>query len=376
MTLRLPASGLLAIVVATAAACGFHVDRERGTGDTIHPAGFADPESEEFHAPYLVTNGYPLADCRGCHGDDYGGGTVGSSCLTSGCHTEGVESCSTCHDDPPKSGSHPAHGADCTSCHPVHVDARGHDHPSGTVDFAFSGLAVQGGATPSFDPDTDSCSNVYCHGGRTIQWGTEGPLACSSCHDAPPETHARFADTQSDCATCHGASAGHVDGVAAAPTLACDSCHGKGTLGAPPDGLDGALSGGAVGAHARHLDSTLSDRIGRVAKCRDCHTVPETADAPGHIDATAPSDVDLLLGGTYDPASRSCTVSCHWDRDPGPAWDDDSGAARTCDACHGFPPATTRIGVPHAPAPPDAQACAGCHSLAPATHVDGKVDLL
>ena len=60
--------------------------------------------------------------------------------------------------------------------------------------------------------------------------------------------------------------------------------------GAPPNGLMGATSGGAVGAHARHLDPTLLDRVGQVALCTDCHDVPETLDAPGHLDAEAPAD--------------------------------------------------------------------------------------
>jgi hypothetical protein len=67
-------------------------------------------------------------------------------------------------------------------------------------------------------------------------------------------------------------------------------------------------------------------------------------------------------------------VGCHWDRSPGPAWDDTSGAPRACDACHGFPTVTTRDGGPHPPASPDLATCLGCHTFDPSTHVDGQVD--
>jgi len=365
----------LAAVVLAAGACGFHIDRDFEPGDTgIHPSGFADEESADFHGAFLEQHGYPLADCRGCHGDDYHGGTVGVTCSKSGCHEKGVEDCNTCHDAHPTTGKHDEHAFSCETCHPTHADARGADHPDGDVDFAFSGLAIAGGAHPSFDPGTETCSEVYCHGGRAIAWTAKGPLGCDACHDAPPATHAQFATASSDCTVCHGSTTQHVDGKLDLEPLGCDTCHGKGPLGAPPPGLDGSMAGGAVGAHARHLDSSISDRIGRVAKCADCHVVPDTFDAAGHIDGAAPADVTLRTDESYDPTARSCVVGCHWDKDPGPEWDDTSGAPRACDACHGFPPAKTRTGGPHPPTAPSLTACLGCHTFDPSTHVDGKVD--
>jgi hypothetical protein len=168
-----------------------------------------------------------------------------------------------------------------------------------------------------------------------------------------------------------------VDGALDALPLACDACHGKGPLGAPPAGLNGAVDPGdpGLGAHRRHLDPTLDDRIGAIAACADCHAVPASVDDPGHLDGAAPADVALAFGGLYDPAAGTCTAWCHWDRDPGPRWADASGDERACDACHGFPPLTTRRGTAH-PSAPDFQACLSCHTYEPARHVDGIVDLV
>jgi predicted CxxxxCH...CXXCH cytochrome family protein len=366
---------LLATGVVASGACGFHIDRDFEAGDTIHPPGFADEDSDRFHGTYLREHGFPLADCRSCHGDDYHGGSVGVSCSTAECHAKGVEDCNTCHDSHPTTGKHDQHAFSCATCHPTRENARVEDHPGGSVDFAFSGLATADGAMPSFDHATATCSEVYCHGGRDIAWTAQGPLACDACHQAPPTSHAQFASSDtSACATCHGPDTHHIDGEKDLLPLGCDTCHGKGPLGAPPPGLDGATSGGAVGAHARHLDPTIADRIGKVADCSDCHQVPATLDAPGHLDATSPADVRLRSGESYDPQTRSCTVGCHWDQAPGPAWDDTSGAPRACDACHGFPPLKTRVGGPHPPAAADLDACLSCHAFDPASHVDGKVD--
>lgn len=134
------------------------------------------------------------------------------------------------------------------------------------------------------------------------------------------------------------------------------------------------MNGPAVGAHARHLDASIANRIGRVVACDDCHSVPAEIGSPGHVDGTAPADVVLHSGESYGPTTHGCVVGCHWSLDPGPSWDDDSGAARACDACHGLPPLVTRTGTTHPPVSGGQAACASCHLFDPATHVDGKVD--
>ncbi len=360
--------------MVAAGAFGCRVERSYPAGDTVHAPGFAKQESPDFHGTYLATHGFPLADCRTCHGDDYHGGSSQSSCTKSGCHTEGVEACDTCHQAKPTTGAHGGHALACTECHPSHDSAREADHPDGKVELAFSALAHAGGAMPAYDPASKTCTDVYCHGGRPRVWQESGQLGCDGCHDDPPASHAQFATAQTDCTTCHGSMANHIDGKLDVASLGCDACHGKGPDGAPPPGLGGVASSPAVGAHARHLDATLPDRIGKVARCDACHVVPDAVSSPGHIDASPPADVRLGTQESYDPTTRRCTVDCHFDRDPGPQWDDASGLARACDACHGMPPVKTRIGTPHPPAAPSLSVCVTCHKFDPTTHVDGKVD--
>ena len=365
---------LLAAATVAGGAWGCRVERSLAVGDTIHAQGFAAPSSPSFHGPYLAEHGFPLADCRKCHGGDYEGGSSQSSCTKSGCHTKGVESCDTCHAAKPVTGAHGGHDLSCTECHPPHVDARGPDHPDGKVEVPFSTLAKTNGTMPSFDPQTMTCSDVYCHGGKPRVWEDQGKLGCDGCHDDPPSSHAQFATKASDCTQCHGSMATHIDGKLDVSPIGCDGCHGRGPDGAPPPGLGGATSSPAIGAHARHLDGTLPDRIGHVARCNTCHTVPKTVADPGHIDASAPADVKLRTDESYDAPQRTCVVGCHWNRDPGPRWDDASGSARACDSCHAFPPVKTRTGTTHPPAAPNLDVCVTCHQFDPSTHVDGKVD--
>ena len=369
-----------ALAAFALALAGCSSERDLPHGEGVHPDGWADQDDAEFHGVFLGDNGYPLDECRACHGGDYLGGDVGVSCVASGCHTDTVDRCGTCHgaeDDPrPVTGAHAEHAGYCATCHPVPAAVAAAGHIDGTVDLVFSGLAVAGGATPVYDGT--SCSGSYCHQLGSPAWEDSGPLACSACHTAPPDSHVRFARVAADetsCTTCHPGptESTHVDGAANVGEPACNTCHG-GSNGVPPPALDGSTDPTTVGvgAHRRHTDSLLPGRIGRVVPCARCHTVPGEVRAAGHLDGAAPADVTLPLGGNYDSAGNSCVVWCHWDNDPGPTWTDDSGAARACDACHGYPPVQTRIGTPHPPATPDQ--CTDCHVLAPATHVDGKVD--
>jgi hypothetical protein len=97
--------------------------------------------------------------------------------------------------------------------------------------------------------------------------------------------------------------------------------------------------------------------------------------------------VSLPQNGTYDPATRTCTVWCHWGANAGsdslagiklPSWTDTSGTilSSACTSCHGFPPTTLRDGTPHTQAPHVLGACTKCHPFTVATHVDGVVELL
>ena len=110
--------------------------------------------------------------------------------------------------------AHTAHvnaGVACESCHVVPARV-GDGHPDGRAraQVTFSGLAVAGGATPTYDPATMTCSGVYCHGATldvagkvpAPSWDQELP-ACLICHDYPPPSHDGFPGNGFTCSQCH-----------------------------------------------------------------------------------------------------------------------------------------------------------------------------
>ena len=111
-------------------------------------------------------------------------GTSGVSCVS--CHAGGPTACATCHSAIAISGSHGRHlgggplgkAYGCNECHivpKVYTDV-GHifladgslDPPPAEVTLGATAALTPTGDTrsapPSYDPATQSCSNIYCHG--------------------------------------------------------------------------------------------------------------------------------------------------------------------------------------------------------------------
>lgn len=354
----------------------------------MHPEGWTDKDSKAFHALYLAADLARLGECRECHGATFDGGAVGVGCTGKGCHNQpgGPEACNGCHGTNkgpmPANGAHAKHEAFCDLCHQVPTQLASPRHLDGNKDVILSGLAAANGKEPTWDAATRTCSEVYCHNGTPVVWQkpSSGQTPCNLCHEAPPASHARFAKnaTPETCVNCHPAAPGpsHIDTKKQVNELACNACHGHGPLGVPGPTLDGSMdpATSAVGAHDRHLNDAYTDRIGRTVPCGTCHQIPASIYDPGHMDMSPPADVSIV-GGTYDPATRSCNVDCHWNKSPGPSWNDVSGAPRQCGACHAFPPLVMRDGTTHTYADPKLDACLKCHPFAPDTHVNGVVEL-
>lgn len=359
-------------------------------GAGVHPIGILDEASPDFHGSELARRGWDLRLCATCHGDDFAGGRAKSSCL--GCHVEGPTACVTCHGNGPTSGAHAAHRGGqvtCAECHvvPDRWDAPGHvldDPPPAEVTFGARARLTPDGATrlgpPTFAEET--CSNVYCHGDtmpragglatRPVWTQPAGAGTCTSCHGAPPPSHA-----QSMCTSCHPASAPHLDGIVQLGT-GCNGCHGDASSPAPPRDLSGETSTLAlgVGAHRAHLDVPSGLR-GPIA-CATCHAVPTALADAGHIDTPLPAEVAPSL--EWDRATATCASSqCHGDARP--VWT--TSATVACGTCHGIPPATPS----HAPDLP-LTSCVTCHPLSvtatgairleggTSTHMNGLVDAL
>jgi predicted CxxxxCH...CXXCH cytochrome family protein len=365
------------------------VDRSAPDAGGVHPQGWADPTSVAFHGQWLKDNSFPLHTCQECHGQDFAGGSVGVTCAQGGiCHTQRPDTCTTCHGSQgtprPATGAHWAHAPFCTTCHDVPTTARVELHASGDAGpiVQFSGLALADGGAPVWDPNAQRCSSAYCHFGQTTPpWTGTNSIACNACHEAPPANHAawsRVASTTSSCTTCHPAptSPTHVNGVVDVTVTSCTTCHGSDGHPNPPVSLDGSTdpTTPGVGAHDRHLDPAAPGRISEPLLCNDCHVVPSAVLSPGHLDQ--PTTVRFPFGGSFDPGTVSCNVWCHFNRTPGPVWTNDTGSARACDACHSFPPVTTRTGAPHPSVPADVSVCEQCHVFTRETHVNGVVDFV
>jgi predicted CxxxxCH...CXXCH cytochrome family protein len=165
----------------------------------------------------------------------------------------------------------------------------------------------------------------------------------------------------------------------------CTSCHGTAASNAaPPVSVSGeqATTAIGVGAHQIHLrNGELRDAIA----CTECHVVPATRDAPGHLDgahATVTFGTLSREGGAQPVWNRDTATCagtyCHGGTLSGgavaaPSWVRVDGTQAACGACHGVPPP-----------PPHVQnaACEKCHAgyvagtVARAIHVNGSLEVV
>ncbi len=226
----------------------------------VHKAGILDPSSADFHGKYIANNNWNLPNCKQCHGTNYGGGLISTSCLS--CHNQpsGPEACNTCHGNfsdpdriaPPRDlsgntfttargvGAHEKHlytneigkTVECSTCHtvPQALNSTGHLDGSMPAEVYLKGLAIFNVAgNASYSSSTLTCANTYCHGNfefykdstsvnnhfaysgtkmegnkHSVIWnrvdGSQAP--CGSCHGLPPAGHVDFGGL-STCANCH-----------------------------------------------------------------------------------------------------------------------------------------------------------------------------
>jgi predicted CxxxxCH...CXXCH cytochrome family protein len=345
-------------------------------GGSVHPAGIASPQSPEWHGKILRERRWSQmldkddpAACGRCHDGTFSrpsdvtfAAPNATACTT--CHAEprGILACSTCHVDGSRSsspsalaGAHAAHvnpsasrgtGLACGTCHPPVDEARviGGLHGNGAVEVVFDRVLVPSEA--SFDSRTGACA-VSCHDRKgtrpRLGWTDRGPLGCNGCHASPPAQH--FAGP---CTSCHREAnatgtaltkgALHINGLTdlGDGSARCGACHGEGDSPWP-----------TTGAHAAHQNPKLAAPIA----CGSCHVVPAEVIASGHLDGqvtVAFSGAALARGSRPVWDGTSCSsVACHGAKladapgAPRPttvAWNDASGSASACGACHGIPP--------------------------------------
>lgn len=363
------------------------------------PGWLSPPDVEQFHGTTLRRAGYQLDRCRECHGADLAGGTSQVSCQT--CHPQGPLACNTCHGDlasaaPPRDlsgarlttlvtvGAHRSHRNDCRSCHqlPATAEAEGHYRRGGALDLSPAEVTLRSalGLTAAWNREAATCAGSACHAAsvgdtratlQTPVWTIvgQGQAACGTCHGLPPASHG---GADATCERCHGVAysngqlltSRHVNGVVDVgdgTLTGCAACHGDALSPAPPRDVAGQTSESlaSVGAHRAHLEAR--HRLSAPVACTECHQVPATAMAPGHVDSTGPAEVFPAVAGVgvlartdgaspvYSAQNASCgSVYCHGagtraDRDtaptrnPAPRWNGGTGEA-VCGACHGIPP--------------------------------------
>lgn len=178
----------------------------------------------ELHINGRVEFSYPT-QCNACHGDDKSPAPPKDLSGNTATTARGV-------------GAHQAHLQNngrnvvvaCEACHqvPASTEASGHLDASLPAEVLFQSLAVFGGLQPKWERNSNTCSQVYCHG-ATLDGGThtspvwtqvDGSQAtCGSCHGNPPrKVRSGASHTASkDCYLCHSSMA--KDGTIKQPAL-------------------------------------------------------------------------------------------------------------------------------------------------------------
>lgn len=447
--------------------------------EATHPRGWFNRDSNDFHGAVLRASVWDFDACGECHGapDDPSGGASGIACTT--CHTEGATGCSTCHGVVASEGApgpaldgrieaasrgvgaHRIHmigrllapSAQCEDCHvvPANWDDPGHIFTeSGAIDEApaevilgeaagrsLEDLEERRTAEPSYDADTGTCSNVYCHAATVGDTTYSAPVwtelsdepECDTCHGFPPGGTHPEGTVAADCNQCHplliGTQTGpstldlldetlHIDGRLALGNgnESCNACHGSSANSAPPLAVNGetGTNDPQVGAHQAHVAANVfRGPIG----CEVCHVTPigesfiDTVITPGHVDSVLPAEafptglggIGAADGATPNYTSPTCTNTyCHGggtrhSADTAPEivrsldWTDVGNGTVVCGSCHGLPPQTPRHWQTLGPVVPlTINDCALCHgdsvdasgtiiiaANGESTHIDGTV---
>lgn len=329
-----------------------------------HPQGWTISSDDDFHGDWVATVGLGYNSCDACHGDDLSGGIAEIACSNTICHTEGG---AIPHPDEwTTSGAVLFHGnwvrevgdAPCADCH-------GSDYSGGFTEIACTNASchVGGGASPHpvLAEFTDP-SHANYHG--AIFWDNNFDFTdCQDCHG--DNLAGGVVDYSCSKATCHTATEG---------VFACDNCHSGPASSLPFVNVRNQTdsTNASVGLHNSHLGSFRSIRIPLV--CDDCHDVPASMWATGHIDAT-PDEAEVPFGTL---ATRSGTLTPYWDHSAGTCADT---------YCHGnfafakdtssYPTAYTdsiiagnNVTVSWTGAYTGSDFCSFCHDMPPTGHPD------
>jgi predicted CxxxxCH...CXXCH cytochrome family protein len=280
------------------------------------------------------------------------GAVIGAHGVTE--HEALVGNCNKCHvDDTPTDTEYNHRDGLIEMVAPVHGQA-GSFYDKNQND-------VNEGGDASFNQTNDltgaglgNCSNTYCHGTDSFQWGTAqltGYDHCTICHGDP------VAGTADGAASTHKRAPGADDvGVDTAGELGTIT----GDVSTDPE----------VGAHNVHmlLPYAYTDTLNPVGgdNCRECHKVPAAIGDLDHFDSGNPAEVFTTNAAqrekadlnssvpSYNPGTGQCSnVYCHGanmnttattGNNSTPTWFNVNfltgvtTLAGDCDECHEAPP--------------------------------------
>lgn len=283
-------------------------------------------------------------------------------------------------------GNHATHGTtfayQCNTCHIEGSQTPGGTYTSrhrrGTIEMNVSGIGAK--ATARYDKNADHVADTAWNQTSTP---TLGKCENTDCHGG------------TNAATLYGGPAGAGPTWGSTHTSTCTFCHNRAktdsgvAADAYPTAASPFRSANAAGAHLTHLTLTSNLMNGGAVACADCHTVPGTVNAAGHILTNIAAPADLTFGAraqlnttttAYDSGTLSCSVYCHGFKTPGgdagaldstPAWTANwttyvPGTAGTCsNYCHGLPPSDTTHNTQTFPA-----TCKNCHGSTVTTTTD------
>jgi len=217
-----------------------------------HPEGFADSTSGNFHQNYIrSTANWNITQCQDCHGVNYAGeGNPDKNCLT--CHTQadGPEACNTCHGGSQNPGPpFDLHGHTATTF--IGVGA----HQSHLTDTTL---------TTAFERDC-----YLCHKKPLIY------AATGHVDNAPPPADIDFALIASD----SGRVTPHWDHASAS----CSNiyCHGNFKLLRDSSSFTFGYADSVISGN--NVTMKWTDVGSGQAACGTCHGLPPT----GHVESTA-----------------------------------------------------------------------------------------
>lgn len=234
---------------------------------------------------------------------------------------------------------------------------------------------ADGGGTDAGEPDAGAVDAGEWDAGEV----DAGERDAGEVDAGEPDAGAADSGTTYDAGT---PDAGTAD---AGQSATCSLCHGSAANPAPPTDTSGRTSTSltTVGAHQAHLRaSTWRAPIA----CSDCHVVPASPTAPGHIDA-APAEVVFsplaTANGTFAASwnGTTCSAYCHGSSmnaggtNATPEWTSVDAGEVYCGSCHALPPTSGH---------PQNANCVSCHPQVmnsdnvtfknPALHINGVKD--